>query len=553
MKKSRFKVLILLRGHAEDGPVMDLVNRLACAGISDINFLELRDTCSSQFHSTRWLFYLRSLLRMTSNAFISAIINIELSFLKCKHKKEKGKMAETPGSIYPSRKIIQVHRKISSDGKYIRMCDVKAIACLGADLLVQIDGPTPPSGISAAGKFGLLALMYGPNMHENLPRPGFWASYYRKNKTEFQIRHYQHGEDTGNMTLHGSFATKLLFSENQKSLLCQSNAQLALIILRIRRDSALLPIREERAFDFSQDQAPNLLFLLIYMFKSAYRMGCKFSRRGLNIKQKWALALSAGSWSSANDNNAIKFEPPKGKFWADPFLFKERDQLYCFVEEYSYKIKKGHISVLSIDNGKVMELGCCIEKPFHLSFPYIFRYNGHIYMCPEASESKKITIYRSEVFPLKWHAHSIAMENVSAVDTMIFEFEEKWWMFTNIDTSGISEHGSALYIFYSETPLNGNWTAHAMNPIIVDSRGGRNGGLIIQEGRIFRGAQVQGYDQYGQGIIVSEIVTLNESDYMEIERKEFGPRRKAGIVGVHHISSAGNMTIVDQLTDKFRA
>ena len=91
-----------------------------------------------------------------------------------------------------------------------------------------------------------------------------------------------------------------------------------------------------------------------------------------------------------------------------------------------------------------------------------------------------------------------------------------------------------------------------MNPVIVDSRGGRNGGLIIQDGRIFRGAQVQGYDQYGQRLIVSEIVLLNEFEYVEAECKEFAPIPHTGLVGVHHISTTGNMTVVDQLTSRFK-
>ena len=548
-----FKIAILIRGRRLDEKVVDLVNQLDSAGINNILFLELRDAVTLSFRGKGWSGCLQSFLRLTNDVMTDGIVKAELFLLNCKLKPKSMIAGNAIISSHQSRKIIPVYRKISGGEEYIKTSDLAEITQLGVDILVQIDSPKPLPGISAAGKSGLLELSYGSNTQKAAPRPGFWTSYYRKNKTEFQIRHYQPGVDSGRLLLHGAFSTKHLFSENYQNLIRQGNAQLTSIIMRLVHDAAVLPIRKEQGFDFSRDSPPGLSALLIYALKSSYRLAHKLSRRALNIRQKWSLSLSIGPWMNSNDNDVLKIEPPQGKFWADPFLLKEGGQIYCFFEEYDYKKKKGHISVLSIDGGKIMEIGRCIEQPFHLSFPYLFRYAGHIYMCPEASASNKITIYRSQVFPLKWVAHSVAMENISAADTMIFEFEGKWWMFTNIDTSGTHNYCSALHIFHSETPVNGRWTAHAMNPIIVDPRGGRNGGLIMQDGRIFRGAQVQGYAQYGQGIIVNEIVLLNEFQYVELERKEFGPCRKSGVVGVHHISSTGDMTIIDQLTNRFRA
>ena len=553
MKSFHFKIAILIRSHSLYGNVADLVNQLSAAGMNDIHLFELRDTAASSFRDKGWSGRFRTLLRLANDLVTDIIVKIEFFLVNCKRRQSMLRSDETTSSLYHSRNFIEVHRKESDGEEHIGMSGIAAISQFNADILMQLDSPKPPAGISAAATFGLLELIYSPNTRHIAPRPGFWSSYYRKNKTEFQIRHYEPGMDTGKPMLHGSFATKLLFSENHRSLLRQSNAQLVCLTSKIVSNVTVLPARKEQDFDFSRDSPPGLGALLIYIFKASYRIGRKFLRRAFNIKQKWSLALSNRSWVDANERNAIRLEPPRGKFWADPFLFKEDGQLYCFIEEYDYKIKKGHISVLSIENEKVLEVGRCIEKTFHLSFPYIFRYDGHIYMCPEASESNEITIYRSQVFPLKWATHSTAMTGISAADTMIFEYAGKWWMFTNIDASGTHDYCSALHIFHSETPINCNWTAHAMNPIIVDCRGGRNGGLIIQDGRIFRGAQVQGYDQYGQGIIVSEIVLLNELQYAEAECKEFGPCRRRGLVGVHHISSTGDMTVIDQLSNRFRA
>lgn len=553
MQNSRFKIGILIRAHSTAADVADLVNQLRLAGVNDIQLFELRDTVSVSPRGTGLFRHLRSLRCLTKNLLLDGIVKIELLLLNYKGKTKIPPDGATIISIYESRKLIHVYRKASDNEEYLGIADITAIADFGADILLQLDQPKPPPGLSEAGKCGVLELIYSADTHAFGPRPGFWASYYRKNKTEFQIRHYLPGMSTGKSILHGSFATRLLFSETHQTVLRQANAQLVSIMLQMLRKVRTLPSRKERDFDFSPDYAPSLTILLFYILKASYRITCKFLRRAFNVKQKWSLVLSAGPWTSTDNNGALRIEPPKGKFWADPFLLEEENRHYCFVEEYDYKSKKGHISVLSIENSKATLLGRCIEKSFHLSFPYIFRYDGHLYMCPEASASNEITLYRSEEFPLKWQTHSIAMKNVSAVDTMIFEFEGNWWMFTNIDNSGAHDYGSALHIFFSKTPIDGKWRAHAMNPIIVDSRGGRNGGLIIDGGRIFRGAQIQGYDQYGQGLAINEITLLSESQYAETERKAFGPCRRNGIVGIHHISSIGDLTIMDQLTDRFQA
>ena len=44
-----------------------------------------------------------------------------------------------------------------------------------------------------------------------------------------------------------------------------------------------------------------------------------------------------------------KIIPPKDRFYADPFLI-EFDNYYIFIEELMYNTKKGHISVIKMDD-----------------------------------------------------------------------------------------------------------------------------------------------------------------------------------------------------------
>jgi hypothetical protein len=236
---------------------------------------------------------------------------------------------------------------------------------------------------------------------------------------------------------------------------------------------------------------------------------------------------------------------PQGRFWADPFLHSHGGRTYCFVEDFVCKRNKAHITVLEIAGTKAIEHGIALEEPFHLSFPFLFRYKGELFMCPECFESGQIRIYRCTGFPLKWELASVVMEGVSAVDTVLFEKAGKWWMLTSFDESGAGDPSSELYVFSSDSPLGTSWTPHPQNPIRIDADGGRNAGLIIDGEKIFRLAQRQGFDQYGQGLLVFEIKTISESTYIEQLVSEIDPAFRKGLRGTHHLSCDGETTVID--------
>ena len=68
-------------------------------------------------------------------------------------------------------------------------------------------------------------------------------------------------------------------------------------------------------------------------------------------------------------------------------------------------------------------------------------------MCPESHQSKEIRIYKCNRFPDKWSLHKIIMKGVSAMDSIIFKDNDRWWLMTNIDSSSLGHEGSELHIF----------------------------------------------------------------------------------------------------------
>jgi hypothetical protein len=143
------------------------------------------------------------------------------------------------------------------------------------------------------------------------------------------------------------------------------------------------------------------------------------------------------------------------------------------------------------------------------------------------------------------------MDDVSAVDTLLFPRQGRWWMLTNIDESESGDHCSELYLFSADSPLSTTWLPHRHNPIRVDSIGGRNGGLIVDGERLLRLGQCQGFDQYGQSLRVYEIKEVSESRYAEELVAEIKPDFRKGIVGTHHLSTDGRTTVIDHTSGCF--
>ena len=236
---------------------------------------------------------------------------------------------------------------------------------------------------------------------------------------------------------------------------------------------------------------------------------------------------------------------PNGFFLADPFVVRQERKSFCFVEQYDNAINRGHISVFQITSASEVQLIPILVENFHMSFPFIFEYLGDHYMCPETSRIGEIRLYKATQFPFQWNFYSTLMKSISAADTMIFEMNGKWWMFTNIDRAGLGTHNLELHIYFSDSPLSNSWRPHKLNPIYQDSLIARNGGLMKDATDTYRISQIQGFAQYGEGIRINRIVELNENEYTEVEVKRYVREFAKNSKGNHHMYSDDGIVVLD--------
>jgi hypothetical protein len=425
------------------------------------------------------------------------------------------------------------------------------LAGLHLDLLVQLGAVPSGLALAATARLGTIMLDFHGKRACHTAPPGFWEAYHKDHKTEFEIAHLGADGTAPRVLVSGSFATKFFFLLNQAHLYSKATGQLKSLLKTIAATRCVPALERSRPYSGPHLARPGTLQALAYLSKLGARLAEKAFYKVFNIQQKWGISCLHSNWKNAALWNSTRISAPRGHFWADPFLCSHNGKTYCFVEDFVYKTKRGHISVLEITDQGARLLGDCIREDFHLSFPFLFRYEGQLYMSPESSEARQIRLYRCKNFPLEWELCGTVMDGVSAADSMFFEHAGKWWMLTNIDRSGLDDHCSELCLFSASSPFDSDWTAHPQNPLRLDADGGRNAGLILEDNRIFRAAQRQGFDQYGQGLALYEIVELNDEVYVERRVAEIDCSYRSGLLGSHHVSTTGKITVFDHVGRAF--
>ena len=142
----------------------------------------------------------------------------------------------------------------------------------------------------------------------------------------------------------------------------------------------------------------NFKFFKMFI-KHSYHMGARYINLTF-FQRQWLLMYDLRDQISTSFWRFKKIIPPRDRFWADPHVFFKDDTYYIFIEEYIYKKKKAHISLIEMQqSGKYSDPVKVLEEPFHLSYPHVFEYNGTFYMIPETQQANSINLYECTGFP----------------------------------------------------------------------------------------------------------------------------------------------------------
>lgn len=209
-------------------------------------------------------------------------------------------------------------------------------------------------------------------------------------------------------------------------------------------------------------------------------------------------------------------------FVADPFLFIEDDEYHLFFEIFTDSKNPdaviGHAT--SADAGRTWEYDqVVLQTGNHLSFPYVFAWNGNHYMIPEMQcdvDDQRVTLYKADPFPTEWSPVTDLLRPSHATDdTVAFRWEDRWWLLV-----GDSHDGDRLYAYYtnSDDIETANWHSHRQNPVVDDRASAfRPGGRpIIGEHEILVFLQ-DCENWYGEQLRAYNITTLTPTEYEDVE------------------------------------
>ena len=297
------------------------------------------------------------------------------------------------------------------------------------------------------------------------------------------------------------------------------------------------------------------LALLAGAFFAGTLYGTLFGVPFVDRYQDWSIGIWTGE-------SPLSLEPVPGEsnpvlracdvtdrntlFVADPFLLSAGNGYAMFFEVYSRDDRQGDIAVATSRDGLSWTYGSVVlDEPFHLSYPYVFRWAGETFMVPESVEALGVFLYRATAFPLEWVRMRMLLEG-RYVDPSLIHYAGRWWLFVGEETNDI------LRLFSAES-LDGPFAEHPESPLVVgDASRARPGGRLLEfDGRLFRCAQDDA-DDYGKRIVLYEILTLTVEAYEEAPTgiEWTGGTSGWDAAGVHHLdalerNSGGWLAVVD--------
>lgn len=228
---------------------------------------------------------------------------------------------------------------------------------------------------------------------------------------------------------------------------------------------------------------------------------------------------------------------------ADPFIFRTDDgNLNVLFESVSSYTLDGKISLMvcNSDLDPVLQK-VVLDTNDHLSYPFVYRENGSIYIFPENAFSGGLYCYEFDQAKRSFINRKKILD-IPVIDPTILKRDNKYWLFCTL--LGDNLH-SDLHIFYSDS-LFGPYIPHQGNPVRQDMNGSRPAGnFITVDGEVYRPAQ-NCRNYYGESITINKLTTLSTTEFSEEEymiiRANPGDEFNYGI---HTLNVVDDVIIVD--------
>ena len=262
---------------------------------------------------------------------------------------------------------------------------------------------------------------------------------------------------------------------------------------------------------------------------------------------QWAIAFHL-SQKPVPHTTLYRFKeqwPAIGTSWADPFPVERQDGYYVFLEEYDHAALRGRIGVARITTEGAFEKPVpVLERPYHLSYPFVFQWRGKWFMMPESSKACRLEIFSARQFPCEWTTEAVLFDSLRAVDSTLVEIEGRWWLFTSMSPHPTINNYDELYAFHGPSPF-GPWTPHRRNPVKSDARSTRPAGSFFWKGKALYRPSQDCSGRYGSAMVINRVDQLTPDVFQETIVARVEPHWRSGLSGTHTLNSCSGLTVVD--------
>ncbi len=457
--------------------------------------------------------------------------------------------------LFSSIPTIKVKTRKTKWSDYFHEDDVKEIKDHDIDIFIRCGFGILRGDILSSAKYGIWSYHHGDNNVNRGGPAGYWESMQSWSETGSVLQILSEDLDNGQV-LYRSFSNTDTMSLRDN----RSNFFWKTLSFMPRKMEELYRLGEDKFFAKVEHENRHPIFYSDRLYtepSNAELAKLTFNKLKEKVKlvfdnkfrlEQWVLMFHLKDEFSSSLWRYKKIIPPKDRFWADPHIIYKDNTYYIFLEELPYSTDKGHISLITMDEqGNYSEPELILDKPYHLSYPFIFEHENEFYMIPESAANRTVELYKCVDFPLKWEFEMNLMEDVQAVDATLLFHNNKWWMFTNMVENKGASSWDELFLFSSDDLLSQDWQPHPMNPVISDVKSSRPAGKIfIEDGRIYRPSQNCSV-RYGYGFNINEITVLDDENYAETIVSKVEPNWDKDIIGTHTFNRANALHIIDAI------
>lgn len=239
---------------------------------------------------------------------------------------------------------------------------------------------------------------------------------------------------------------------------------------------------------------------------------------------------------------AILKNAPKDTWFADPFVLDVTPStIVLLVEEFLLSCGRGRIARLTISRPDytLLKNETLIDLDTHLSFPAIKREAGRIFIYPENSASRKLTIYEYDIATGQCRPYN-TMCDKGLIDAIQEEVDGKDYVFA---TTQPSPNGHTLGVY--EAKNGGGY--FLCQSITFNENIARNGGAFFHvDGKTYRPAQDCNHG-YGRGLSIQEM-KYADGRFAFVEKIRLKSPRGHLDFGMHTLNEYKGVIVTDITT-----